>query len=224
MTRPRRSTRITRLHSYHGTVRPCAPHRYSPPRGFSRSRFSLQATSRRPHHAPLASHPIGTTGSHVPHQCPGQARATFMPDAAWPIDRHPPDSSRDRFSTPVSASSRSFRHVIEWFALARLLDPHLTRSRRAFSRDAQHERLLTDAPRGRFAASPCRATAEDHQPKRPAPPSLDAAPHRLDRSSTSLLRRVRGRTKPLDFSLRGRRPRACVNQPDAQNGTRTQQL
>jgi hypothetical protein len=46
-TRPLRSTRVTRIHSYYETVRPCTPHRYSPPHGFSRSGFSLQATSRR---------------------------------------------------------------------------------------------------------------------------------------------------------------------------------
>ena len=41
MTRPRRSTRITGLHSYHGAVRPCAARRYSGPRGFCRLDGSL---------------------------------------------------------------------------------------------------------------------------------------------------------------------------------------
>jgi hypothetical protein len=45
MTRPLRSTRITGLHSYYEAVRPCAPHRYSAPRGFCRLGFSLPRTA-----------------------------------------------------------------------------------------------------------------------------------------------------------------------------------
>ena len=41
MTRPRRSTRITGLPSYHEAVRPCAAQRYSGPHGFSRLDVSL---------------------------------------------------------------------------------------------------------------------------------------------------------------------------------------
>src|SRR3954447_14862320 len=40
-TRPLRSTRITRLHRYYETVRPCAPHRYSAPHSFRCLRRSL---------------------------------------------------------------------------------------------------------------------------------------------------------------------------------------
>ena len=40
-----------------------------------------------------------------------RAHVTFMPDTAWPISGHPPDSSRDRRYIPVSMSSMWFRHV-----------------------------------------------------------------------------------------------------------------
>ena len=87
------------LHRYHEAVRPCAPHRYSTPRGFSRLELSLPRTTAGPT-APLAARGRGTTGSHVPHQSPDQARATSMPDTAWPVSRHPPGSSRADMARP----------------------------------------------------------------------------------------------------------------------------
>ncbi len=170
MTRPRRSTRITGLHRYHETVRPCAPHQYSTPRGSAAwsSPFHQrpQATT-----APLAARGRGTTGSHVPHRSPDQARAAFMPDTTWAVNGYPPGSSRDTWSASVLMSSESLSTRRQRFASARLLGPHLTRSRRAFSTTlgtpALDQRTLW-----RFAASPRRAAAEDHQPKTgPAPPS-----------------------------------------------------
>jgi hypothetical protein len=41
-------------------------------------------------------------------QSPDHARATSMPDTAWPIDRHPPGSSRGSKASPVSMSPLSF--------------------------------------------------------------------------------------------------------------------
>ena len=52
---------------YYGPLRPCAPLRYSGPRGFSRSDVSLR---------------IGATGSHVPYKSLIRLRAAYMPDAA----------------------------------------------------------------------------------------------------------------------------------------------
>ena len=40
-----------------------------------------------------------------------QARVVCMPDTAWPVGGHPPDSSQDRFYAPVLMSSFCFRHV-----------------------------------------------------------------------------------------------------------------
>src|SRR5215217_1647718 len=70
--------------------------------GISLSRLTARPTSRR----------VEATGSHVPHKSLSRARATFMPDTTWPVGRLPPGSSRSNFSTPVSMSSRLFRHVI----------------------------------------------------------------------------------------------------------------
>jgi hypothetical protein len=89
MIRPLRSTRITRLHRYYEAVCPCAPLRYSAPRGFSHLGFSqlwtAEATKRL-----WQAIGVGTTGSHVPHQSLSQARAASMPDTAWAINRHLP--------------------------------------------------------------------------------------------------------------------------------------
>src|SRR5260221_13373980 len=89
VARPRRSTRITRLLSYHGAIRPS-------------STASVLCLLR---FLPLEGLPyvVGTgpplhpgAGSHVPHRSPDQARATSTPDAAWPVSRLPPDLSRSR--------------------------------------------------------------------------------------------------------------------------------
>ena len=90
VARPLRSTRITRLHRYYGTVRPCFPLWYAPPHGFSRLEFFLC---------------IGIAGSHVPCRSPNQARATFTPDTVWSVSRFPPDLSRDTLAASVSISS-----------------------------------------------------------------------------------------------------------------------
>ena len=41
-----------------------------------------------------------------------------MPDTTWPINGHPPDSSRDRFDTPVSMSPVSLSTRLQRFAYA----------------------------------------------------------------------------------------------------------
>ena len=105
MTRPRRSARITGLHRYHGAVRPYAAHRYSGPCGFCRSDGSL---SRQWTPGPFRCARYRGAGSHVPHQSPGRARATSMPDTAWPVSRPPPGSSRARIPSPLSMSSIGF--------------------------------------------------------------------------------------------------------------------
>lgn len=169
MTHPRRSTRITGLHSYHETVRPCAPHRYSTPRG-SAARGSPFHQRPQATTAPLAARGRGTTGSHVPHRSPDQARAAFMPDTTWAVNGYPPGSSRDTWSASVLMSSESLSTRHRRFALARLLGPHLPRSRRDFSATLSTPALDQRTLR-RFAASPRRAAAEDHRPNRSAPPS-----------------------------------------------------
>ena len=48
---------------------------------------------------------IGVTGSHVPHKSLDRVLAAFMPDAAWAVDRYPPDCSRVNDSLGVNLTS-----------------------------------------------------------------------------------------------------------------------
>jgi hypothetical protein len=174
MTRPRRSTRITGLHSYHETVRPCAPHQYSTPRGSAAwsSPFHErpQATA-----APLAARRRETTGSHVPHQSPDQARATSMPETTWAVLGYPPGSSRAIQADPVLISSRAFRHVISG-SLALAFSAHTCRAHGATFPQTLTTTALDRSSLRWFAASPRRAAAEDHQPTRASPSISNAAP------------------------------------------------
>jgi hypothetical protein len=147
-TRPLRSTRITGLHHYYETVCPRAPHRYSAPRSLVRLGYSLSQPTNR------ADRSIGATGSHVPCKSPSQARAAYMPDAVWAVSRLPPGLSRSPGLAPVSTPLEFVTTRHQRFAHARLPDPHLTRSRRAFSRNAHHDRHLTDAACGGLEPPP----------------------------------------------------------------------
>ena len=84
-----------------------------------------------------------------------------MPDAVWPIGRHPPDSSRDRKEPPVSTSTVSFRHFISGL----LSFAFLTRTWRAHGTPFPTTLTTTALDRsssGWFAASACTTTAEGH--------------------------------------------------------------
>ena len=72
------------LHRYYEAVRPPAAHRYSAPCSSSCLEPSLTPTGLN---MPIAS--ITARGSHVPHQRLTRARATFMPDTAWPGPQAP---------------------------------------------------------------------------------------------------------------------------------------
>src|SRR6478736_2016060 len=73
-----------------------------------------------------------------------RARVASMPDTAWPISGHPPDSSRDHLDTPVSMSPTSFSTRQQRIACARLPDPRLTHDLRRFH-IAHHGRVTTPA-------------------------------------------------------------------------------
>ena len=84
-----------------------------------------------------------------------------MPNAVWPVGRHPPDSSRDRKEPPVSTSSVSFRHFIS----GSLSFAFLTHTWRAHGTPFPTTLTTTALDRsssGWFAASTCTATAEGH--------------------------------------------------------------
>jgi hypothetical protein len=148
VTRPLRSTRITGLHHYYETVCPRAPRRYSAPCGVCRLGISLSPPAKP------AGNSVGATGSHVPYESPGQARAAYMPDAVRAVGRLPPDLSRDPALAPVSTPLRFLTTRHQRFALARLPDPHLTRSSPRLFRSAHHERHLTDAACGGLEPPP----------------------------------------------------------------------
>ena len=76
---------------------------------------------------------IGATASHVPHRSLIQVHAAFMPDAAWTVNRFPPDLSRINDYSPVLTSSLRFRTLHQRFACAHLSYPHLIPSCGTFS-------------------------------------------------------------------------------------------
>ena len=87
---------------------------------------------------------IGATGSHVPYGSPDHSHATSMPDAGWAIIGHPPTLSQERDPLLVSTSLENVSTRHQWFAHARLRDPHLTGITCLF-RQRSRQWLLTDA-------------------------------------------------------------------------------
>jgi hypothetical protein len=153
MARPLRSTGITRLHRYYGTSRPCAPHRYSAPHGVRRLGVSLSrpATSGPPVHRgdtfPRSARKPGPRSRrlHAGHHLGSKQVSPRL---------IPGPHLRPGFDAVLILSTRHQR-----FAFARLRDPHLTRSRRAFSATLSTPALDRRTWRW-FAASPCRTAAE----------------------------------------------------------------
>ena len=73
------------LRHYYGLLRPCAPLRYSRPRGWSRLWLL-------PWHR--------SAGSHVPYECLVEVRAAYMPDAARAVSVSSPELIPEVGSTP----------------------------------------------------------------------------------------------------------------------------
>src|SRR6202789_3317070 len=114
---PLRSARVAGLLHYYGSIRPCAPHRYSSPSWVRHSEFSLR---------------IGAAGSHVPHESLSRARAAFMPVIVRAVSRHPPSFIPGQRLEPgldgvptLSTRRQRFTHV-------RLPGSHLTGLSRLF--------------------------------------------------------------------------------------------
>src|SRR5215211_7520016 len=103
-----------------------------------------------------------------------------MPDTTWPVDRHPPGSSRGHKPSPVSMPHAVFRHVISG-SLALAFVVHTCRARRRdFSATLTTPALNRRSSRW-FEASPCRAAPEGQT-------SISCtAPHSVTGSSTSSL-------------------------------------
>jgi hypothetical protein len=96
---------------------------------------------------------IGATGSHVPYGSQDHGHATSMPDAGWAIIGHPPTLSQERDPLLVSTSPENVSTRHQWFAHARLRDPHLTGIAGLF-RQRSRQRLLTDAAWGGLKPAP----------------------------------------------------------------------
>ena len=172
MIRPLRSTTITAASSLlrdgpplcSGSV--LCPSRFLP--------LGVLPTAR-----PTSGPTPGTTGSPVPCKSLDRARALFMPDTAGPVNRFPPNSSRDHLPYPGSDVTLSISTRPQGFGFTRLHDPHLTHSRRAFSVTLTTPTLNRRSSR-RFAASSCKATTEglppsltQHRKTQPANPPAD---------------------------------------------------
>ena len=88
-----------------------------------------------------------------------QGHATFMPDAAWAVNRFPQTypgvTKPSGFDIIYKFSTRH-----QWFACARLLFTYLTKSRSAFSSTLTTPALYRRSLR-RFEAYPCRPTPKD---------------------------------------------------------------
>jgi hypothetical protein len=216
MTLPLRSSPITGPSSLLRSGPPLCPASVRSP-----SRISRLGLSRPPatpgHNRSTGRRGRGTTGSHVPHRSPDQARATSMPDTTWPISRHPPGSIPGWAGRPVSMPSIA---VFDTSSVDRSRSPSRPTPDALTARLTPRTLTTTALDRsssGWFAASPCRATAEDHRPQGPAPPS--PMQHRINQSD--LLHRpplrVRGTPCPTTFSQESPRPghRTVSPSPDS---------
>lgn len=96
---------LQNLPPYYGSLRPCAPRRYSHPCGFSHLDVSLG---------------IGATGSHVPYESLMRARAVSTPDATRSGSGYPSSLSRENGKPPVSTPSNPLSTLLRRFACARL--------------------------------------------------------------------------------------------------------
>ena len=159
MTRLLRSTPITGLHHYYEPVRQPDPRRYSHPR-YARA-TSLSPTRR----ARMRSVGSGLLLFHA--VAADRARVAFMPDTAWLISGHPPDSSRDRSHTPVSMSPVFISTRRQRITCARLPDPHLTRHACLF-RIAHHDRVTAFAACGGLKPPPAGRLRRASNPSSPA--------------------------------------------------------
>ncbi len=96
---------------------------------------------------------IGTTGSRVPTSSLNRARATYMPDAAWTVNRLLPDPSHGCQTGPGSDVTFDSRHL----AGGSSTSPSRSlpgASHDAFPAHVHHDRLFTDAARGGLEPSP----------------------------------------------------------------------
>src|ERR1051326_4575512 len=136
------------LHRYYEAVRLPAAHQYSAPCSSSCLEPSLPPTGLN---TPIGS--IAARGSHVPHQRLNRARATFMPDTAWPGPQAPARLIPRQATDPGFDAVHTLSALQQWFTRVRLLGSHLTQHVRLF-RSAHHPGSFTRAARGGFGPPP----------------------------------------------------------------------
>ena len=111
----------------------------------------------------LADLHIGTTGSRVPTCSLNRARAIYMPDAAWAINRFLPRLIPGCQTGPGSGVISDSRHLTDGLSTSpsRFLPDA---SHDAFSAHVHHDRLFTDAARGGLEPSPAEGLRGAHPP------------------------------------------------------------
>jgi hypothetical protein len=158
MTRPLPSTPITRASSLLRAGPPAGPATVLTPA--LRTGYSLSPPETR-----AGSVESGLLPFHA--EAADRARVASMPDTAWPVNGHPPDSSRDHLDTPVSMSPASFSTRQQRIACARLPDPHLTHHLRLFH-IAHHDRVAAPAACGGLKPPPAGRLRRADNPSSPA--------------------------------------------------------
>jgi len=106
--------------------------------------------------APDLNMPVGSIaarGSHVPHRRLIRARATFMPDTAWPGPQAPARLIPGQDPGPGSDAVHTLSALRQWFTRVRLPGSHLTHHVRLF-RSAHHPGSFTGAACGGFGPLP----------------------------------------------------------------------
>src|SRR5919112_5379814 len=140
-TRLLRSTRITRLHRYYETVRPCAPRRYSAPHSFrclGRSLWPVVPTHDRPRWGDRFPRSMPMPDPSSRHLYAGHRLANRQAPA-----RLVPGQQLDPGFDDVDTLST----LHQWFTHVRLLGSHLTHLVRLF-RNAHHHGSFTAAACG----------------------------------------------------------------------------
>src|SRR5215211_6157424 len=124
MTRLLRSARIAEPPRYYETVRPCAPHRYSAPCGDRRLGSSLS----RPQDPAGPNNGRRYRGDRFPRSIPEPGSSSRHLHAGHHLGSKQvtPRLFPERTVRPGSDATLGITTRHRWFALARLLDPHLT--------------------------------------------------------------------------------------------------
>ncbi len=201
MIRSLRSARTTGLHRYYEAVRLCAPHRYSGPRGFNHLGNSLSR--------PAAGNPATGPAAARDDRFPRSMQEPEPGSRHLHAGRHPGSKQVSPRLIPGQDPKPGFRHRLRAFdtsSVDRLRSPSwltpdaLTGA--PFPNDAQHERLLTAAPRGGLEPPPAgRLRRAKPAEKSRRPPRLSSCV-RGTRISISFSRSERQRSTASSSSRR----------------------